>query len=645
MKWTIAENTGGQEQGFNNAGVETFTGNFDRYLARELIQNSLDARHDYNKPVIMKFQTETYQRTDIPDIDALAATFVRCGDYWSHDKKAREFFAKAEGFAKADAVPALRISDYNTTGVLGGDEEREKNWFNLIRCAGSSSKGGGEGGSFGIGKNAPFAASKMRSVLYSTLNTDNEHIFQGVSILVTHKLSNGAKAQNIGFLGGNNGASIRNKNDIPDRFVRNEKGTDIIVLGFPPEDKWEYDLVSSVLENFWPAIHFGDLEVTVGATVITKANVANLLQTYSETGGEEFSAHRYYKAFTEPTHSFSETLPSLREVSLYVFAGDKDLPNRVAMIRKTGMLIFLKPYRALMRYAGVFLCRNDTGNRLLRDMEPPRHDVWDPNHPEKGANKKTEAEYTIFIRGCMRKLAPVDDTKELNIPDLNRFLPDDADTTEESFTEEGEPSKVETTDRTPAAKAIETKKLDPVRTAMTKDNNKPGEGAEETEDANDDIVDVTIRKKTGVKSKTKKPAQKGGTKTKGNEGGTNPKPAIPVRYRTYATNLTAGVYAVNVAAIDHTDEEVELAIEAIGDDQKLPTEIKTATLQDGTLLNVKPGGVVGPLNLPETGSVLIEIKLSEPARVAMEVAESHDYDWESIAEVGMGLQTGEAKQG
>lgn len=51
MKWFFAKNEGGRDSGFHDAGVETFKGNFDRYLARELIQNSLDARSDAKKPV------------------------------------------------------------------------------------------------------------------------------------------------------------------------------------------------------------------------------------------------------------------------------------------------------------------------------------------------------------------------------------------------------------------------------------------------------------------------------------------------------------------------------------------------------------------------------------------------------------------
>src|SRR6185437_12894073 len=42
--WFFASNDGGEDKGLNDAGVVTFKGNIYRYLAREIIQNSLDAR-------------------------------------------------------------------------------------------------------------------------------------------------------------------------------------------------------------------------------------------------------------------------------------------------------------------------------------------------------------------------------------------------------------------------------------------------------------------------------------------------------------------------------------------------------------------------------------------------------------------------
>ena len=147
--------------------------------------------------------------------DALAASCARCAEYWSHQPKAKAFFTTAAELLRKDKILALKFGDYNTKGVLGSDDERSKNWYNLVRCVGASSKESGEGGSFGIGKNAPFAASAVRTVLYSTYNADGEHIFQGVAKLVSNKHPDGGNAQPTGYLGADKGQSVRDKALIP----------------------------------------------------------------------------------------------------------------------------------------------------------------------------------------------------------------------------------------------------------------------------------------------------------------------------------------------------------------------------------------------------------------------------------------------
>ena len=116
MKWSFFQNLGGQESGFHDAGVETFKGNLERYLAREVIQNSLDARDDSNKPVLVRFELLQLAASSIPDFKNLAATFVRCADYWKGVQKTKEFFERAQKLARAKTVTALRIGDFNRKG-------------------------------------------------------------------------------------------------------------------------------------------------------------------------------------------------------------------------------------------------------------------------------------------------------------------------------------------------------------------------------------------------------------------------------------------------------------------------------------------------------------------------------------------------
>jgi hypothetical protein len=629
IKWNFAKNDGGRETGFHDAGVETFKGNFDRYLAREVIQNSLDARHDPNKPVLVDFQVRRLKRSQVPDMDGLRATFARCAEYWNTDKKAVEFFHRAEKLASNDEITVLEAADYNTRGVRGGDDERDKDWYNLLRCAGSSAKGGGEGGSFGIGKNAPFAASWMRAVLYSTKNIDGQHAFQGVATIVSHVHPEGGIAQPTGFLGGAKGISIRSEKDIPKIFLRGEFGTNIVVLGFPHSDNWGDDLTYSVLDNFWPAINFGDLEVRIGKQNITKNNLAELLEKFS--GADEFTAHRYYQAFNGPSIApLTEELPTLRECTVYLLTGTtNDMPKKIAMIRRTGMKIFEKPFRSIVPFCGVFICRNEVGNKLLRDMEPPRHDTWDQDYPEKGAHKKTNAELVNYIRGCIKQLAPADDGKAMSVPGLNKYLPDDDETPEESFDDAGseEQQKMETFKRIIDPAQIKGREIE-LRKPMQPDKAEPGDDDSDTELVGSGTGSGGGGNGTGQNDSDGGNGTGGGgdgtggtDESKGGVGGSSSKPAIPIRYRTFASNTSAGVYKVSV-----TPEKQPLSgflsmfIWAVGDDRKVPAEVSVARLLDGTPVTVSSTGALGPISVPPNGAIRLEVVLREPLRVAMEVS-------------------------
>jgi hypothetical protein len=451
-------------------------------------------------------------------------------------------------------------------------------------------------------------------VLYSTYNKDKEHVFQGVATLVSHTLPNGANAQATGYLGGPRGQSIRDKDEIPSRFLRAKMGTDIIVLGFPESTSWQKDLTYSVLENFWPAIEWEHLVVKVGDEEISRKNLHALMERFSSE--TDFSAHQYYKAFKESDHTFHEPLPTLGDVSLYLTAGNDELQKKIAMIRKTGMVIFLKHFRSPMPFSGAFICRNDAGNKLLRDMEPPRHDIWDPDHPDKGANRKTEAEFLHFIRESLKNLMPTDESKIISVPGLSRFLPDDDDTPEEEFDGTDELSKSEGVERSPLPEKIEGKKIDPRRTPMQPDNQRPGENDDETEGEGSDP--------TGQGGSSGGDGNGGsgeGGQGKGGSQGEQSKPAIPIRFRTFATNVSAGVYSVTVQSEKKTLKSANLAVWTVGDDQKAAAEIQSARLPGGKEVPVKGPGLLGPLILPSSKGVLrLEIRLREPLLVAMEVS-------------------------
>ncbi len=384
----------------------------------------------------------------------------------------------------------------------------------------------------------------------------------------------------------------------------------------------------SVLDNFWPAIHFQDLEVRVGDIKITKKNLPKLLDQFS-TEEKKFTAHLYYKAFTAATHHFEADLPKLGEVEAFFTTGDPDLPKNIAMVRSTGMVIWNRPFRSHAPYIGVFFCRNKKGNKVLREMEPPKHDVWDPNHPEKGANKAVENEYFGFLRDCVGKLAPADESKILNIPGLSRFLPDDDETPEEGFGDGSSEDSDETNTESMTPNALPTKilpsKIDHKKRTMQPDEQKPEGDDDETEAGEGVGTGGGPGKNKGNGSGNGGGGGGGGSgkgksgSTGGSHGGVSSKPAIPIRYRAYCQDSTTGKYAISITTEKEVEKNANLLIWTVGDDQKMVAELKSAKLAEGADLPVA-GGVVGPMKLATDGSIKIEVTLRQPVRVAMEVS-------------------------
>lgn len=582
----------------------TFKGNIYRYLAREIIQNSLDARESASTPVVVTFDLETIKRSAVPGMAQLKDICQRCANFWPRDPE-KSFFENAIELCAENEINALRISDFNTLGVVGKDDDRlnDRSWYSLIRCSGSSSKEGGEGGSYGIGKNAPFAASSLRTVLYTTRTSKKATAFQGVARLVTHEKSAGTKAQNIGFLGGSKGQSIRDADQIPEKFRREQRGTDVVILGFITGKDWQGQLRLSVLENFWPAIHFGDLEVRIGDLEITKESLAHLLE---ESQKDEISAHYYYEAFTskQAVHH-SATLPNLKKVDLYLHTGEVEMPKRVAMVRKSGMVIYHKMFRAAVPYCGVFLCRNDDGNARLRAMEPPRHDVWDADFPDKGANKHIEKEFIDYIKESIRNLSVKDETTVIAVPELSRFLPDDEESPEDDkgSPEQSHEDKVEGFPDKPEKpadrKEIPVSKIKKSKAIVT--------STDDDDDGGDDDDD-----------------DGGGGGGNGNGGGgggggKSDKTVVPVRFRAFPKTTDYSEYSVTVRSDGDTAKKVMLTVQVVGDDAREFVRLSEARLPGGKKVPHLPGGKVGPVTLDPNKPLRFDLTLEDSRKAAVEV--------------------------
>lgn len=450
--WNFVSTNGSQDEGINNPMIEHFMGNYNYHLAREIIQNSLDAKIDGSKePVKVNFKLMSLPASRFPghsELTTILESCLRCSTE-AEDIVAQEFFKNALDCIKSSEIPLLKISDYNTKGLSGGDTDRKGGWYNLVRSRGSSPKHKGEGGSFGIGKGASFAASNLRTVYYSTKTEKGWARFQGVAELVSHTNDQETDVKRgVGSYGFGQ-ASVVDMKDIPEEFRRKETGTDIFIAGYKNEKAWTDDLIKSILRNFWYAISEKDLIIEVEKTKIDSENIEHLLSEYFL--GEQFKDDvepignplQYYLAVKMDKAPFLKNLPMLGQSHFY-FHETTDHLNYVAMLRRSHMVIYSRRFHFLGNYAGVFICDDEKGNKELSKMEPPAHDKWIPERNKEKGSKIME-ELSEYIKYCLNARKNIKTSGSLDIPELYKYLPydDDSEMGEGGAQYTGKESKVE----------------------------------------------------------------------------------------------------------------------------------------------------------------------------------------------------------
>ena len=144
-------------------------------------------------------------------------------------------------------------------------------------------------------------------------------------------------------------------------------------------------------------------------------------------------------ALEQPTTTKDKQMNGLGHCQLWIKVQDDDteddetLDKSVALLRDTGMLITdehnrLRRFPVYKNFSGVFVCRGEEGNRLLRAMDPPRHDAFEPDRlrtpPEKRKGKVALKEMEDWIRNTAKDVAMAPVEQRTEVEQLREFLPD-----------------------------------------------------------------------------------------------------------------------------------------------------------------------------------------------------------------------------
>jgi hypothetical protein len=399
IRWRFPGNGGTKKNGLDTTDFHTFMDDAAASLAREICQNSNDAiDKDLNKPAIVEFHSFDIKTSSIPHLSELMEELQRCYEYWKDDNQ--EIAGRLKDMTtllKAERINVLRISDFNTTGLLGVNQfNNEKSpWYSLMHGSGESSKGESEGGSKGVGKYATFVNSLVRTVFYSTKAKDGESGHQGISCLCSSKVKDstiGELTQGIGYLGiDNKNDPISGELDFDPSFTRkpNENGTDIYIIGFNVEKGWKQDIISKVLDSFMVAILYGRLEVVVDDIKINKSSIKDVVfdESLIRNSLRKSVVSQYVLLSNDPevihkTLSIEYDGKEVSKAELYFkrFQGEEQryATNACSMVRYPFMKI--KDIKGIvnssMTSSAICIIPDGPLTHFLKESENPEHTDW-----------------------------------------------------------------------------------------------------------------------------------------------------------------------------------------------------------------------------------------------------------------------------
>jgi hypothetical protein len=438
IKWRFPGNGFTADTGLDTADMETFKKDAISSLARELCQNSIDAKDDKMEgPVKIVFKSFEISKSEIPSRQDLEDEIDACIDTWKdYQKISLQLLQMKEKICK-DSINCLRISDFNTTGLLGVNKGDNTSWHNLVHGSGLSDKGATSGGSKGIGKFATFVTSDFNTVFYSTNTVDGETGYEGICKLCSAKHEDKPdKTQGIGYYGSSTmNLPIEGQFNLDADFNRNpdQYGSDIFVLGFKKPASWKSDIISKILDSFMVAIVYGSLEVTVDDIVICSDNLKDIVFDFSLINKKiRKSIVSQYMLLTDTKNRMEDTITigDYGSAKLYLLEfedNDDYATHDCVMIRYPYMKIKDIEKISVLPCSAMCIIENNKLNEILRNIENPQHTNWEFNRiddlSERNEIKAIYSELREKIRTCIQNhLANSDDT-QTDLEGAGDYLP------------------------------------------------------------------------------------------------------------------------------------------------------------------------------------------------------------------------------
>ena len=434
----------GSSVGSVDASQEHYKGDPLDSTVREVIQNSLDAAKS-SEPVSMSMDPVMIPCNDImaTDLRPHFEQALKKVEEDVHREDDVESFRSAIDLLSKKKIDALAMTDTGTSGLVG------KTWKALIHSEGVTSKSGGaSGGSFGIGKNATYLTSAIKTVFYYTrYEEDGRRVEKliGRCKLITHASPVDESLRLYpdgffcdGFEEGDEDYTPLQGDRIPGVFRRGDPAgtTSIFIAGFHHPDDWKTKAAQSVANNFFMAILDGKLAVSIDGKTIGEPELRAMFES-----GDDLFASPYYKLIKEHDHVMPITSSFGNFNLLFRVSRDADdrLPNRLAYINRKGMLITAdgdlpkNPFApriggSYSKYVAILQAADDDTDQKIRKLETPTHQSIEIKRAENKRDFKTIKDGIHEVRRKIRDaikdvMERPDPDDQSNVDELSLLIP------------------------------------------------------------------------------------------------------------------------------------------------------------------------------------------------------------------------------
>lgn len=456
-KWIFPMNSYAGENGLSTSEMEIFSKDPIASLAREICQNSIDAAYG-DKIVRVVFREFDIEKKDIYGIKELEEQINACSDYMRGDPKESPKLDLMKKCLKNEKVKCLRISDFNTSGLTGVEQNATKTkFYRLTKGHGVCEKDATSAGSKGMGKYASFVASDINTVFYDTMTMDGKRGFIGVSKLrsVPDKEDVEQMTMGIGFFCADDKLHpIREEMILDETFVRadNEYGTDVYIMGFSATENWYYEIAGKVAESFMYAIFNGSLVVEIdtfdGKLVVDSDHIGELV---NDPELERCVGKREYRSIKAQYEILKgDSLVQCKEVEIpnlpldgttskltvyaktYKRENEIDATKKCVMIRAPYMRICEESLRMLTPCSAMCVIHDGTLAGKLRAIENPQHDGWEikrlnSNPQEKKITKGMKDSMIKVVLDFVRSVLKNEDDEKTDFGGAGAYLPADGE--------------------------------------------------------------------------------------------------------------------------------------------------------------------------------------------------------------------------